>query len=154
MDRKKKAVAVVKVTEDSQVVVDAQKDRTGEKGDLDRTLKGVVGEKGVSDVLEPNADLNGSPITVGRQKLVEFAKEKTRKSGGYQLSYVHRRDEEIVIILYDVSEACQFWKFALMGYVLGDHIPFSVMKAYVERNWHGAAQPSIQVHERGYYVFR
>lgn len=54
---------------------------------------------------------------------------------GFRLSYVSRRNEDIVILLDEVVDARRYWSVSLIGYVLGDQVPFSVMKAFVDRNW-------------------
>ncbi|GAB2289188.1 hypothetical protein Dimus_023491 [Dionaea muscipula] len=50
---------------------------------------------------------------------------------GMRLSRKPRRDEEIVISKEAVQEGLDFWALSLIGYVLGDRVPFSVIEGFV-----------------------
>ncbi|GAB2283540.1 hypothetical protein Dimus_018046 [Dionaea muscipula] len=85
-------------------VLDAGVHSGGQLGDFFTALtQGTVG-MGV-DVAQPH------------QKLLEG---NCTPCNGLKLSYVDRRDEEIIIFEEDVKEERAYWKHALIGYVLGD----------------------------------
>lgn len=59
---------------------------------------------------------------------------------GHKLSYVCRRDEELTTTIDEVQDARRYWMSALIGYILGERIPYSVMERFVDRQWSGVVK--------------
>ncbi|GAB2228486.1 hypothetical protein Droror1_Dr00022607 [Drosera rotundifolia] len=51
---------------------------------------------------------------------------------GLRLWNVERRDADIVLTEEDIYDECEYWKHALIGYILGNSVPFMVIKKFVE----------------------
>ncbi|GAB2275118.1 hypothetical protein Dimus_039109 [Dionaea muscipula] len=73
---------------------------------------------------------------------------------GIPLSYEDHVGEELVFSDEDVADELAYWKEAVIGYVLGDTIPFSAMDSFVTKHWSMVSRPRIILHEGGYFIFR
>ncbi|GAB2280490.1 hypothetical protein Dimus_015117 [Dionaea muscipula] len=72
---------------------------------------------------------------------------------GTPLSRKSTRNENIIITAEAVREELEYWENALIGYVLGDRVPFSTMEGFVRAQWKRVGQPEILLHDKGYFVF-
>ncbi|GAB2210975.1 hypothetical protein Droror1_Dr00016265 [Drosera rotundifolia] len=63
-------------------------------------------------------------------------------------------DEEIVTEYEDVLDERQYWEHALIGFVLGDTVPFFALSNFVKRQWGDVTSPEVLLHNKGYYIFR
>ena len=52
----------------------------------------------------------------------------------------------------DVAESIDFWKFTLVGRVVGARVPLEGIKRFVQSHWLG--EPNIHVAGQGIYLFR
>lgn len=71
---------------------------------------------------------------------------------GFKLSYHDQRDEEVVISLDEVVPERNYWSLAVIGYVLGENVPFSAMDGVVNNAWSRVVKPKV-LHEQGFYIF-
>ncbi|GAB2215429.1 hypothetical protein Droror1_Dr00019814 [Drosera rotundifolia] len=60
----------------------------------------------------------------------------------------------LVITWNDVVDERRYWQNALIGYVVGDRVPFAVMKGYVEQQGRKIVRSEVLLHEAGYFIFR
>lgn len=72
---------------------------------------------------------------------------------GLQLSWEERREEEVVLTKEDVQTEREYWKHALIGYLLGDSAPFTAMKNFVYQ-WRDVAGSYIFLRDDGYFVYK
>lgn len=47
-----------------------------------------------------------------------------------------------------------YWHTSLIGYVLREQVPFTVMEGFVKSQWKGVNSPQVLLHDQGYFVFR
>ncbi|GAB2277071.1 hypothetical protein Dimus_011780 [Dionaea muscipula] len=76
------------------------------------------------------------------------------RQNGMPLSYEEHVREELEITAEDIAPELAFWQDAIIGYVLGDLVPFSAMESFVRRQWSGISMPRIILHEDGYFIFQ
>ncbi|GAB2211947.1 hypothetical protein Droror1_Dr00025287 [Drosera rotundifolia] len=100
-----------------------------------------------------DAECNYADVVRGTTREVRRCLLENRDNGQL-LSHVSRRDEANEIDMEDVVDERGYWSCLLVGYVLGNYVPFMVMDRFVTENWRGVAKPQILLHEAGYYVFR
>ncbi|GAB2223462.1 hypothetical protein Droror1_Dr00017603 [Drosera rotundifolia] len=52
-------------------------------------------------------------------------------SNGMMLEKTDRRDEEISITMDDVEDEIKYWNNAMIGYVVGEQVPFSAVEGFL-----------------------
>lgn len=73
---------------------------------------------------------------------------------GCHFTYEKADGEEICITLDDTASERSYWKFSMIGHVLGSRVPYSAMEGYVNNQWRMVTGPGIHLYESGYYIFR
>lgn len=72
------------------------------------------------------------------------------------ISYIlHIKDGRkcVKIIRDDLKRQEEYWKTALMGFIVGDTPYLKPMENYVRNNWKLATIPYIMLHDEGYFAF-
>lgn len=60
-------------------------------------------------------------------------KVENRELGqGLRLEYENYRDETLEISMEDVEEARLYWQYSVIGYELGENVPYTVMENFVK----------------------
>lgn len=78
---------------------------------------------------------------------------RTREKGMI-LSREEHDEDEIIINWDDVVDEQRYWQNAVVGYVLGDKVSYSVMKSFIRQQWSKIAIPELHLHAKGYFLFR
>ncbi|GAB2278018.1 hypothetical protein Dimus_012717 [Dionaea muscipula] len=105
---------------------------------------GMGGDKGLQEVpvVKQLGDRNPSSYLAAVQREVE-GRFEVQQAGlrsmmenrdwrnGLALSYEEHIGEELVFSEADIASELLFWRNALIGYVLGDVVPFSAMESFV-----------------------
>ncbi|GAB2282641.1 hypothetical protein Dimus_017179 [Dionaea muscipula] len=128
-----------------------------EDSGADRAIPSIVGEGSrILEVPYLRAMINGDGEDLGhsRKALPRSMAGNRDWKIGCQLSQVERLDDEVVISEDEVAAELEFWRHAVIGYVLGDRIPFSAMENFVRSQWKDISMPHIILHELGYFIFR
>ncbi|KAF3660918.1 hypothetical protein FXO38_11988 [Capsicum annuum] len=102
------------------------------------------GAKSWTDIVEEEEQLQNQRNSIWDN----FDISKTANAG-FKLVYVKPKQEEdievVEIELADIETEEQYWKNAIVCYVLGAYPPFEVMKGYIQRLWskHGIIKISM-----------
>ncbi|KAK9665929.1 hypothetical protein RND81_14G146600 [Saponaria officinalis] len=75
---------------------------------------------------------------------------------GMSLNYVEEsaKSEEVAIDMEDIEEELNFWKFTLMGNVIGPKPTLKQVKDFVDKSWAHIASPVVQYYKKGLFSFR
>lgn len=92
--------------------------------------------------------MRGSSLRV-EDGLRDFVARNQDLTNVIKLSHVERRDEDKVITLDDVVDERGYWSNALIGYVLGDRVPYSAMSGFIQAQWNHAFRPRCIFMTRG-----
>lgn len=64
------------------------------------------------------------------------------------------RKVEIEIDEEDADREIQFWRNALIMYVLGEDLSINIVKNYMMKQWNYVQLPDVYYHDEGYFILR
>ncbi|GAB4831397.1 hypothetical protein Ancab_005408 [Ancistrocladus abbreviatus] len=76
------------------------------------------------------------------------------QQGGMKLECVPMEDDVLVLKDHELESEIDYWKFALIFYVLSTKVSLSAMESFIKHNWGAIAMPQISMHDHGYSLFR
>lgn len=84
-----------------------------------------------------------------------FASNRS-SSGCYKLKHYYEiiaaRTCNLVVDNLDVDVASEFWKYCLIGYVLGKFLEYKALSSVISNSWHCDAV--LNMHESGWLVYK
>ncbi|KAK9724284.1 hypothetical protein RND81_05G061000 [Saponaria officinalis] len=99
----------------------------------------------VIPVIEVEAEESAQP----RPRWSEVVRGNSQE--GMSLSFFEdcAKSEEVDIDMADFEEKLNFWKFTLMGNVIGARPTLKQMKDFVDKSWAHIASPVVQYYKKG-----